>query len=80
MKAVAAFCAVNLFFVALNVLGAGILFGLFRLGQVLVPGLMNEPSVVLPLGILGVATTIWCAYKAMHLMGRRVQGRGPGRG
>jgi hypothetical protein len=79
VKSVAAFIAVNLFFVALNALGAAILFGLFRLGQQLTPELMEQPFFVYPLGLVGIGATIWCAIKAVQIIGRRLS-RGPARG
>lgn len=71
--------AVNVFFVALNALAAGLVYGLFRLGQLLVPGLMEEPFFVYPIGILAIAGAIWIAWKVVQVTGRLAQGRGRGR-
>lgn len=80
MKSLAAFVAVNAFFVALNILFAGLIYGLFRLGQTVAPELMEIPLFTYLLGLACLAATIWFAWKSMQIMGRLAQGRGRGRG
>lgn len=78
VKSALAFLAINVFFVAVNALGAAVLFGFFRLGQAISPQLMEEPAVVIPLGLLGIGATLACAAKAMSVIDRRLA-RGPAR-
>jgi hypothetical protein len=80
VRALVAWLAVNAFFVAINVVAAGLIFGLFALGKMLVPDLMDEPLLVIPLGLAGVAGAIWLAYISVRALNARpLRGRGRGR-
>jgi hypothetical protein len=81
MKSVLAWLAVNAFFVALGVSFAATFFGLAKLGNAIVPALMNEPLFLYPLGLIALGATLALAYKAMQFIGGsssrdRVRGRG----
>lgn len=79
MRSVLAWLAVSLFFVAINALGAALIYALFALGQRLVPSLMDEPLFVMPLGMAGVTGAVWVAIIAVRELNAR-QRRAPARG
>jgi hypothetical protein len=79
VRALAAFLAVTAIFVAINALGAGVLFVLFRGLQLAAPAAADMPWVVYPLGIAGLAFSLWLTYKALAFIERLPRGRARGR-
>jgi hypothetical protein len=70
VQALAAWVVVNLFFIAINVAAAALIWALFTLGKTHAPELMEQPLVVIPLGLLGVAGALWLAFIATRPRGR----------
>lgn len=81
MKSVAEFVLLNAVFIAMNLLGAGILLGLFKAGQAISPALMEQPLFTYPLGLAGIALTLWLSFRGMRFIvrvPRPYRARGPG--
>lgn len=70
MRSVLQFLAITALFVGINVLAAGLLFGAFRAGQVLAPGLMESAWFVYPLGFAMVALTLWVVARLLRAIPR----------
>lgn len=70
MRSIAAWLAVTGFFVVINALAAGLLFGVFHLGKRFAPALMEESIFVVPLGLVAIALTAWVAIIATQRLSR----------
>lgn len=71
LRSVLEWLVINAAFVALNIFGALILFGLFSAARVIAPSAIENPWVTYPLGILGVAATLVTAARVCGFIGRR---------
>jgi hypothetical protein len=70
MTPVVQFLVVLIFFVVVNVVGAGLFYGLFSMGQWFVPSLMESPLFVYPLGLLALGGTILFAMWGVNAFKR----------
>ena len=61
---------VTTFFVAINAIGAGIFYVVFKFGLWVVPGLMESPLFVYPLGLLALGATLLIAYWSVRFINR----------
>jgi cellobiose-specific phosphotransferase system component IIC len=76
-----AFLALCAFFVAVNAFGAGVLFGLLRLGQTAAPEWMGDPLVTYFVALGGIGVTLFLAIRGILLIERAlVRSRGRARG
>lgn len=76
VKSVLAWLAVNALLIAINLVAAGMMYALFRIGQTIAPAFMEEPLVVIPLGLLAIASAIWLAFVTLRELNARQR---PGR-
>lgn len=79
MRALLGFAVINAFFVAMNAFGAVLLYALFKGGQFVAPSAIEHPWVSYPLGIAGLAVTLWLSFKSVRFIERRLA-RLPARG
>lgn len=70
MRAIANWLAVTGFFVGLNALAAALFLSLFGLGKLIAPELMEEPIVVVPLGLAVIGITCWVALTSTRRLSR----------
>lgn len=75
VKAIAAWLAVSSLFVSINALAAALMFGLWKLAEHLDPQLVTLWWVVLPLGAIGVALSIWACWFGLRTLERMVNAR-----
>lgn len=69
MRALFAFLAVNLGFIAANAFFAGAIYGVFKLGQLLFPDVMENPWFVLVFGTATLAGCLWCMKWSLEFIG-----------
>lgn len=82
MRSVLGWVAVNVFFIAVNLVFIGGIYLLFRLGKAVAPELMESPLFVYPLGLAALAGAIAFAFWCVRLIPtflRRFENRGRGR-
>lgn len=78
MRSVLGWIAINVFFVAVNLVFAGGIYLLFKFGKAVAPELMESPLFVYPLGLVALAGAIAFAFWCMRLVPiflRRFEGR-----
>lgn len=82
MRSVLAWIAINIFFIAVNLVFAGGIYLLFKFGKAVAPDLMESPLFVYPLGLVALAGAIAFAFWCVRLMPtflRRLGNRGHAR-
>lgn len=82
MRSVLAWIAVNVFFIAVNLVFAGGIYLLFKFGKAVAPELMESPFFVYPLGLVALAGAIafafWCVRRIPTFL-QRFENRGRAR-
>lgn len=79
VKSVVAWFVVSAALVAINVFCAGVIFAFLKALQILAPGLAEEPWATYPVGIAGLALSLWLVFKAYRISEKLLQGRGRAR-
>lgn len=67
MQSVIGFLVVNAILLAINLVFAGAIYGLFALGRTLVPEWMENPVVVYAMGLAALAVCLWFACWSIRI-------------